>query len=203
MSPDNDGELVRRAREAGENSCEYWILHESLRETGVGALMRLLTSNRNSPLAPWQKRNLRMPRAPEDFSTHIRSLVHLAVLSALQRFMRDQVMGSRWKASKGASLRTFFITACMFAFAEEYRKFYSSEVTTNDIPIGQLGDFTDRPGYGSTDPATTVTNRDLIGRLLPPSMDADLREMFLLTAEGYTQQEIAERFGLTAENVST
>lgn len=194
--------MVRRVRRAGLFSDEGRALRESLLETGVGTLIRLLLGDRPDAPAVWLRRGWTSPPLPVDVA-HVGALVYLAVLSALDRFLRDQIMGGGWDPARGASVRTYFVNACITEYLAEYRRFCVAEQWLRVIPAGELIEFLDRTPL-SIDPAHVVVLRDTIARAFLGVRDSLLElEMFRLTADGYTQAEVGAFLGLTAENVST
>lgn len=48
------------------------------------------------------------------------------VMEALPQFRESAMVGGRWRADGGASLRSFFVGACVLAFPNIYRKWYAA-----------------------------------------------------------------------------
>lgn len=108
------------------------------------------------------------------------------------RYFRDRVLvPSVWDATRGASLKTFFIGACVLGFANVYRQWRSE-----NAPLTFLED---RPAPEPAIPSDAGASCD-IGRLLERMAPRD-RELLRLTALGYTQLEIAELLGTTRKSI--
>jgi DNA-directed RNA polymerase specialized sigma24 family protein len=109
-----------------------------------------------------------------------------------------------WDASKGASLRTYFIGACLLNFGKVYNKWWRGKV----IDLGmQRIDPTDAehplvavPDDRAIDPCDHAVARDQADRALA-ELDPQLRPIVALLADGYSQAEAAEHEGVTRKSV--
>lgn len=201
-----DIEVVQRARAAGRGSYEARYLEDTLREVGLGTLINL--QRKNLLFTELAKRNIRLAAPRPVFLAHARSVYFLSVLGASRRFMNEAVFGGGWSPAMGASLRTFFVNRCLYSFAEEYQRFYREERSPHEISVATYldleapaGSRLDRQGP-PPNPEDVAVARDEIERLLEGANET-AATMFFLTAEGYTQKEIAEVLGITAEAVSS
>jgi len=95
-------------------------------------------------------------------------------------------------ADGGASLATYFIGTCIYAFADIYRR--RIQEWERDLAVKQAlacGPLPDMP-----DIADEVTSRDAVVRFIsaaPP--DPRLRRAIHLSSEGFTHKEIAAELG--------
>jgi RNA polymerase sigma factor (sigma-70 family) len=196
-----DARLVRSAQDGGPESFAYRTLASTLRDIAVG---HFITRNKQHKLfADLRRMGLNLPAPPSGWPEEARSVIHVSVVKALGRFMQKQVMEGGWDPSRGASLNTYFINACKYSFAHEYRRYLKSEAT-RETPTGDISESLDQHRAPRVpDPEETAVHRDMIARALPPTIDARLRYMFHATAEGKSQAEIAEYLGMTAEAVSS
>lgn len=112
------------------------------------------------------------------------------------RFFREKVLiPGRWDMTKGASLNTYFIGACIRHFPNVYSRADGSELLKylatydgDEEPIALLGD-----------PArlSRPDRRAELASAVDAIKDPVVREVLLGEAEGYTQEETANRLGKT------
>jgi DNA-directed RNA polymerase specialized sigma24 family protein len=132
------------------------------------------------------------PRAEHDVS----SLANDTVASALIDFREKGLRGGGWQPEAGRSLRTYFVTGCVYAFPNIYRSWQRERerwrrTVGMNFPPDEAGIF---DTAGPTDVAAEVLLRlevDAVYAGLP----AKQRTMLLLHSRGYTHAEIAELMG--------
>ncbi|MGH3616166.1 MAG: RNA polymerase sigma factor [Pseudonocardia sp.] len=195
-----DALLVARARCAGPGGVEYRYLRDALQEYGLGVLTGM---GQRRILTEMERRGVWVPRpAPRDFAEELPTLRFEAVTAALDSFMTRQVMEGRWNPHGGAALRTFFTTKAIFCFADQYRRYYREE-TSRESLYDDMRDAPDRSQpRREADPETTAVNRDLISRTLTDASDT-IAWIVVLSAQGYTQKEIATELGMTEAAVNS
>ena len=91
-----------------------------------------------------------------------------------------------------ASLRTYFVNACVLQFPALYRKWLNQRRAR---PAGLQADL--GVAESVSDPSGTVDLHDEVTRLLRRIPDPKMREVLALRAIGYTAAEAAQRAGLT------
>lgn len=114
------------------------------------------------------------------------------VADALPVFTRAVFGDRRWSPSRGASLKTYFVNACILQFAALYRKWLDQQRSVR--PAGLQ---VDPAGEAGIDPAAEAALRDEASRVLKQIKDPQTRQMLALRAVGYTAEDAARRAGLT------
>ncbi len=122
----------------------------------------------------------------EDFAAEM-------VAAALPRFTRAVFEEGVWSASKGASLKTFFVNTCVLQFPAPYRKWREQRRAARPVglEVGRVGE------DPAVDPAITVAAQDEAIRTLMKIHGRQTQEIFVLRAAGYTNGEAARQVGLT------
>lgn len=202
-----DALVVERVRQAGEGSSEYIELSTNLLEMGVGTLTNLRKHNLLFPSL--QQRQIKVPRPPESWPKDAAGVIYLSVRRTVPNFMRRQVLDGGWDPAQGTTLKTFFVTASLYGFATEYRKYYREETGGHHLEhcvddVALLVDDDQEYGPGPPeDPASTAVDRDSLRHLLPPGTDPDLLIILVRRSQHFTQKEIADELGISEEAVSS
>ncbi|MFK0287981.1 hypothetical protein ACIQVL_46995 [Streptomyces sp. NPDC090499] len=125
-----------------------------------------------------------------------------SVLGGLDTFRNNALAGGRWSPAKGASLKTYYVGSCVFAFRKVYEA-WSRQYTnarraqtytgSDDDPVVAL------PDQRAADPCHTAVVHDTIDRILPLLTTRELRAAVAWRGAGCTQEEAAERAGLTVK----
>jgi DNA-directed RNA polymerase specialized sigma24 family protein len=123
------------------------------------------------------------------------------VLEAVEFFREQALRRGRWDWRRGASLRTYFVGACLCCFGKVYHRWWREQVLADAVMTYGLtagdGPLVLAPDPRAADPADAAVVRDDVSRALAPMQDLKLRLMVGLRAIGYTQREAAGRAGLT------
>jgi RNA polymerase sigma factor (sigma-70 family) len=199
-----DAELVELVRRAGPGSKAALELEHELKDLGVGVLQKLHTDS--MLFRALVKLKIYLPDPPASYRKDMRTLVHLAVYSALPVFMARYVFDGEFDPSK-ASLKTSFTNACLIAFGKEYRRYIREErklpgyepETTEEYQADERQHYAPRP---DPSPEIRVINRAETERLLSSGMRPQDVIMFIRTAQGFSQKEIADELGITEATVS-
>ncbi|MEV4513540.1 sigma-70 family RNA polymerase sigma factor [Dactylosporangium sp. NPDC049525] len=127
-----------------------------------------------------------------------RTLAQDTVAEGLLLFHRKGLVEGDWKPTGGASLKTYFIGACVLRFADVYRAWQKEMIRWGLWErVAAAGAARQRP---PEDPADIVAVWDRIQRGLQ-DLDPRTREAIILTERGYTQSEIADLMGLSVRGV--
>ncbi|WP_345475900.1 hypothetical protein [Actinoallomurus oryzae] len=120
-------------------------------------------------------------------------LAYEMVADGMLVFTRGVFEDRRWSPAGGASLKTYFVNACVMQFPSLYRKWWNHRRRVR--PIGLLPD-PDRHG-GPIDPAVQVAAEDEASRVLKQIDDEKMRKVLSLRAIGFTATAAAKEAGLT------
>jgi hypothetical protein len=202
-----DALIVECVRQKGEGSREYNELSTTLLEVGVGTLTNLRKANLLFPTL--RRCQIVVPKPPESWPKDAPRVIYLSVQGTVPTFMRRQVLGGGWDPAKGATLKTFFVTASLYGFAREYAIYYREEVgghhleySVEDIALLINRDQQYGPGPPE-DPESAAVHRDTLRHLLPPDTDPDLLTILVRRSQHFTQKEIADELGISEEAVSS
>ncbi|MFD3580691.1 hypothetical protein [Streptomyces sp. NPDC058644] len=126
-----------------------------------------------------------------------------SVLNGLDAFRNNALVGGRWSPDKGASLKTYYVRACIFAFRKVYeawsleRAEAARTVRTGtgleDDPAAAI------PDQRAADPCYTAVIHDEIDRILPLLNDRQLRAAVAWRGAGCTQEEAADLTGMSVK----
>ncbi|MGW5703879.1 RNA polymerase sigma factor [Amycolatopsis japonica] len=117
------------------------------------------------------------------------------VVSAINLFRQKAKAGQGWTFSGGASLRTYFIGACVLAYPTIYRAWKARR--DNEISHHALGFPSDLEGVGKpvhqtfANPSDAAARHDEIARGLDGLLDERTRVAVMASALGYSNEEIA------------
>jgi hypothetical protein len=115
------------------------------------------------------------------------------VADALPVFTKAVFEERLWTPDRRASLKTYFVNACILQFPRLFREWLDQRRAVR--PSGLELD----PGGGdpALDPAITVALRDEVDRMLAKIADRQVREVLILRGAGYTAEDAARQVGLT------
>ncbi|MEW2084958.1 sigma-70 family RNA polymerase sigma factor [Streptomyces sp. NPDC005283] len=117
-----------------------------------------------------------------------------STLAEGMRHVQEKIQNGEWDPYGGASLKTYFINACLWKFLNEYRRFWRGksgvELAMDNITV---------PRH-EPDPEETSIARETIDERLR-SLKVGLQRIIHLRALEYTVPEIAELLGLTVKTV--
>jgi DNA-directed RNA polymerase specialized sigma24 family protein len=114
------------------------------------------------------------------------------VADALPVFTKAVFQDRRWSPDGKASLKTYFVNACILQFPALYREWLDQR---RAIPAGLEIDL--GRANPALDPALTVVLQDEAARMLDKISDPRIQEVVVLRGAGYTAKDAARRAGLT------
>ncbi len=154
-------------------------------------------------------RPLRLSDADREFLTASfddRLQLALETVAEALVFFRDHVLcGQRWSHAGGASLTTYFIGSCLFAFPNVFRRWQAEQrkwrqalaVETLHCPEGRGRSLADQPG---TDPADLIVGRAAVIAELNGMKPAE-RAAAALVIDGDSFTEAAARLRTTDRGI--
>jgi hypothetical protein len=125
-------------------------------------------------------------------------LARMTVAYALPAFRVRALVNGGWRPDGGASLASWFVGSCVYAFPNLWRAWRSEQNRWDMAHARALEVGSTLPP--ASDPAIEVTARAQVLAVLA-GMGEDDRTIAALAADGHTQQEIGEILGLSARAV--
>lgn len=124
-------------------------------------------------------------------------LANETVAKAVHHFRRDVLMKRKWDPRKGATLRTYFIGQCIIQFPNIYRSWHRQELRNEFALVDDLE---------LLDAEIDAPDRRVIAGIVGSEAmatikDPRVRKVMFMTAEGWSQAEIAKQMGVTAKTV--
>lgn len=208
----SDKQLVRHVRSHGGGSAVAREFEDELKDAGIGAIHTLLKNK--TLFRRLDALKIFVPhQPPAGFWDAFRSLVYLAVYTAVPVFIDEYVFDGKWDPNKG-SLRTAVVNACLCQFGVEYRRFCTEEGHRKTIRI----DLTKTGEYDELEPDTTgpYAPRSSLGPeeralriaalewiLSIRSISPEDKMILIREAQGYNHQEIGAEFNLKPATVGS
>lgn len=191
-----DRRMVDTVLEEGLGGPRHQYLQEELIRYAVPVLRQLLSDGRLAGKAT----RLGRPPAPadawQDFTEDDRrEFVQEMIVNALPRFDHAVFGDRRWTSAHGASLKTYFVNACILCFARLQDRWMHDRQALR--PVGLEFDPDSAPS--APDSAATVAVQDEVRRLLRGVGDRQLQEVIVLRAAGWRAEDAAGEAGLTAK----
>lgn len=126
------------------------------------------------------------------------------VLAGIKTFREQGLVKGKWKPEGGATLKTYYVNACVLSFQAVYIRW--AQERRSSLPVIAAGTAEATRSLGRNqddphgrDPFHLAAVREEVRKLLPRIKDPGLRTGVGLLALGYTQKEAAELIGLTAK----
>ena len=129
------------------------------------------------------------------------------VARALVFFRRKVLLACIWDHTRGATIKTYFVGACLFQFPNVYQRWDAERRRWHKYSTAALDDPEDPGGLrrrpGSDDPENTAIIRCHLQQIMGDlaAKDPVLHRVAELRLEGYTDVEAAEEVGLTARAI--
>jgi hypothetical protein len=196
-------EALRTLGRDHERFVEYGL---SLRDYGINTLIKQWWTGELRPIIHRKTRIGLPPPPPSWLDTDVNSLIVESVIRSVEPFMQSAILRGEWRPEGGASIKTYFIGRCYFAFATDYRREYSAEMKASktlqwrkpDLELDVIWYVHHTIGH---DPEQTAINRGEIRRLLALATHARIPEIVFLLADGMTSNEVGLALGMTGNAV--
>lgn len=125
-----------------------------------------------------------------------------SVINGLAVFREYGLIAGRWQVSGGASLTTYYMGAVIRAFVPVYKAWFKGRrIGQAELRRSGVDDETDPmaaiPDQRAVDPYRAAATHDEIRRILPMVKDGKTLESLVWYAAGCTQEQAAQRVGLT------
>jgi hypothetical protein len=188
--------LIKDFRGRGFTGPSYEFFEMELAAYGSAVLMAWMRRAEIYNQCRDKKRPISGP-LPQDYDDRV-GLAGLVVATALDRF-RDVLRDGTWDPGRGATLKTYFVGACVLAFSNVWDRWHREERrrvgelmhdSLEDSPI--LVKLLVEPS--DEGPEQVAFNRHRLRQVLA-LMDGDLRWACELISRGHTYKEAAEAIG--------
>ncbi|MCZ0991773.1 RNA polymerase sigma factor [Streptomyces diastatochromogenes] len=196
----NDRRLVRLLAQDGFRGPRYDRFEEKLARYGISVLRAWMHSGFIFQLVAERGLGLRPhERELEELASNSdlrEELATMTVACALARFRQRALVEGGWTFEGGASITTYFMGACVYAFPNEFRRYRASEQRHRralqrqqqvyELPVSPL----------ST--ADEVLGPQRVRDALKEISDPRARAALALVLDGYTHEEIQELLEATS-----
>jgi len=174
---------------------------EELSAYGYMVVMSWLKSRKI--FAECASRGFHLGSAPRDWEDDdLFTLTTDTVVNAVEHFRSKAVLGGGWDPEGRASLTTYFITGCVFAFPNVYRAWRRDFEKRMDNAARTVDtDELMEVAATSPDPGEVVTARFEAKRALASIKDDNTRRAVILREAGYSVDEVADWLGTTPGSV--
>lgn len=122
------------------------------------------------------------------------------VAKALAHFRTDVLMRNKWDSRRGATLRTYFIGQCLIRFANIYRRWRAGE-NRNRYALTDDAEVLDFLGGSARGPEDQVVAGVTASVAMSTVKNPRVRLVMHMTAQGWSQADIAEFLGITEKAV--
>jgi hypothetical protein len=197
-------ETLRALGQDHERFIEYGI---NLRDYGINTLIKQWRAGQLRGIIHHKTRIALPPPPPSWLGDDVNSLIIEAVISSVEPFMQSAILQGGWQPEGGASIKTYFIGSCYFAFATDYRREHRAEIRASKTLQWNKPDLElDVIRYVchtiiGRDPEQTAINRAEIRCLLALATHARIPEIMFLLADGMTSNEVGAALGMTGNAV--
>jgi DNA-binding CsgD family transcriptional regulator len=121
--------------------------------------------------------------------------------------MKGYIFGEKWEPEL-SSLNTCFVNASLVRFGVEYRRYYKEEMRggvafLDPDDLGEVESDQCPEARPSSDPAVIVIGRDELERALAVAKTPREKMILIRTAQGFTQNGIANYLGISEKTVSS
>ncbi|MEV5546629.1 hypothetical protein AB0L35_10975 [Streptomyces sp. NPDC052309] len=189
-----DRQLVLALARDGFQGQQYEHFVEELARYGISVLrgwmhsgyIFRLTAERGFGLSPHE---LELEDLSQDSELR-EELATMTVASALPSFRQRALVEGRWSHEGGASITTYFMGACLYAFPNEFRRHRAAEERHRRALQRQRAVHEDVVHPLST--CEDVAGRERVLEELRSIRDPRARAAVALTIDGYTQEEIRQ-----------
>jgi DNA-directed RNA polymerase specialized sigma24 family protein len=186
--------VVEAILEEGVGGARHRALEDELIRYAVPVLRHLLADGRLISKAARLGRPVSASGAWLSFTEADREeFAHDMVADALPVFTTAVLENRRWTPAGRASLKTYFVNACILQFARLYARWLRDRQA---VRLAGLEIYPYADSLSSPDPASMVVLQDEVSSLLAEMPDKKLRETVVLRAAGYTAADAAQAAGL-------
>jgi hypothetical protein len=198
-----EGDLALRDELAaqGFEGSLWWLFTRELAQYGHAVVIAWLRTN--EMFAQCKKRGCYPGPPPLDWAhDDLHSIANDTVGQAILDFRERALVRGGWRPDGGASLKTYFVGRCVFAFPNFYRKWRAEQWHRRQLSLSAVG-AEDIAGVSSSedDPADIAVRRLHLWRAFDDIGDGRTKQAVLWQEAGYSIEEIAELLGEAGRDV--
>jgi hypothetical protein len=196
-----DAQLRAELAAAGFTGPQQEMFEREAAQYGIGVFMSWLRSGEVYRLAAAKHRVVTPPHRELTFEER-RGLTNLIVAYGVVYFRREALRAGRWRPEGGASLRTFFVGACLLQFKAAYDA-WRADTPAEELPIEVLEDGAEWRDEYHEDAAAAALRHEQCWGTVRRIDDPTNQGILVCVAAGLTHAETAQKIGdgLTAEAV--
>ncbi|WP_151775793.1 RNA polymerase sigma factor [Streptomyces abyssomicinicus] len=190
----DDLALVEYLEQSGFQGPEFDFFADQLIDHGLHVLHAWTISRKI--FTKCAHKGIKLGDPPSDWTEDDRcDLVQDTIFRAFKRFKEKALQARQWIPDGGASLKTYFIGSCIYAFADEYRAWLDRQ-NARRLELRnlaqQLGSSAPTPTHQRVGAA--VLDRTVARKALQAlhARDPRLAMIIALETDGYSHKEIAE-----------
>jgi DNA-directed RNA polymerase specialized sigma24 family protein len=176
-------------------------IREELAAYGYVVIMSWLRSGKI--FAECRKRGCVLRPLPRDWQLDdLVTVTTDTIITAIEDFRRKAVLGGGWDSGKKASLETYYVSGCVYAFPNAYRAWRRDfdKRMNNTVLTVNVDELTEQTST-SSDPGDVVLAKHEVAHLLAEVVNPTTRRALALHADGYSTAEIADLLDTTRGSV--
>lgn len=198
-------EILARENFEGEQFAElYRKLVYKLTGYAWPILMKWMSTGQIFRECERYRRQVNRSAAACDWTYDNRWQIAIDTIIEAADFFRDYgLRQGKWDWRRGASLRVYFVGACVCCFPRVHQRWWKEQLVaqsvllaTRDNEESQADDLLNLVADPQSDPCTVAVVRDEARCAMSQIADPQLRQVVWLRAVGYTQAEAAHEAGL-------
>ncbi|GAA4730060.1 AsnC family protein [Phytohabitans rumicis] len=196
-----DGQLRDELAAAGFTGPKQELFELEAAEYGIGVFMKWLRTGEVYKHAAAKRRVVEPPRRELTVDER-RGLTNLIIGYGLAYFRKQALVGGRWRPDGGASLKTFFVGACLLQFKAAF-EYWRGDTTGAESAADAVEEVATFCGQTHGDAADQALLHQRTWGVVEKIRDETTKKILVCVAAGMPYKDIAEAVGggLTAEAV--
>lgn len=192
-----DVQLVERLRAANFEGLEWEMAARELARYGVDVINSWVRKGTIYEKCAQRGRFIKRPPDGTIDADERQSIVNETVAKALRHFRLEVLIPGLWDPARGASITTYFVGQCLLRFPDVYRPWLNQVLRHGQSVELAKVQLSQRMAPVEDDVIVSMANH----KALQHVRSQDARIALVMTAQNYTQGEIAERLGKTTKAV--
>jgi hypothetical protein len=205
---EEDRELIAKLAKSNFEGPAQELFETELAAYGYPVMMAWTRTGEIVKKAAGKGRPLSIPSGGLGWSREDRSELSSETVARAVDFFREKILrGGTWDHTRGATIKTYFVGACLFQFPNVYQLWQAERRRWNSRPTVSIDD-PDVPGLpyqipGDDDTEHRVIARNQLQQVMAELADKypDLHQIVKMWLDGYTDAQAAKRLGVTPRTV--